>query len=90
MDKKEVGTIKENFEPLFGRVLGIVIYGSLAKGDYSERSDIDLCIIAPGEDNKKLYRETLPLNYDIPLRKLWRDQELRQRITTKEARYIFN
>jgi len=124
MDKKRVEGIREVFKPVFDRVLGIVVYGSLAKGNYSDRSDIDICIIAPHEDSKKLYRETLLLNYDIrifesmplylkmeviknhrivyakdiyklyeyfyPFRKLWNDQEFRQRISKKEALHIFS
>ncbi len=53
MDKEEVKQrVKKDFEPLLDDVLGILLYGSLAAGDDSERSDIDISIVAPTIDDK--------------------------------------
>ena len=53
MDKEEVKRrVKKDFEPLLDDVLGILLYGSLAAGDDSERSDIDISIVAPTIDDK--------------------------------------
>ncbi|MEM0467337.1 MAG: nucleotidyltransferase domain-containing protein [Candidatus Thermoplasmatota archaeon] len=104
--------------------MGIVLYGSHQKRTQTARSDIDICIIAPGENHKRLFKEMLPLNYDIKIfetmplflkiqvihhhkilytkdryalyeyfyifRKLWNDQKERQRLTKKEALYLFS
>ena len=53
MDKEEVKRrVKKDFEPLLDDVLGILLYGSLAAGVDSERSDIDISIVAPAIDDK--------------------------------------
>jgi predicted nucleotidyltransferase len=53
MDKEEVKRrVKKDFEPLLDDVLGILLYGSLAAGEDSERSDIDISIVAPSIDDK--------------------------------------
>ncbi len=53
MDKEEVKRrVKKDFEPLLDEVLGILLYGSLAAGVDSERSDIDISIVAPVIDDK--------------------------------------
>ena len=53
MDKEEVKRrVKKDFEPLLDDVLGILLYGSLAAGVDSERSDIDISIVAPVIDDK--------------------------------------
>ncbi|MHC1574436.1 MAG: nucleotidyltransferase domain-containing protein [Candidatus Methanogasteraceae archaeon] len=53
MDKEEVKRrVKKDFEPLYDDVLGLLLYGSLAAGVDSERSDIDISIVAPVVDDK--------------------------------------
>ncbi|MEA1999474.1 MAG: DNA polymerase subunit beta [Euryarchaeota archaeon] len=48
MDKEGVKRrVKKDFEPLLDDVLGVLLYGSLAAGVDSERSDIDISIVAP-------------------------------------------
>lgn len=39
--------IKEDFLFLKEKVLGIVIFGSLVNGDFTGKSDIDVCIVSP-------------------------------------------
>jgi len=51
-------------------VLAILIYGSVAKGKENERSDIDICIVAPDAERSHLYTKLLPLfkeKYDIKI-----------------------
>lgn len=67
MDKKIIRKIKNDFKSFESRVLGIILYGSQHKGTQTERSDIDICIIAPDENPKILFKEMLPLNYDIKI-----------------------
>ena len=43
-------SIEIDFEEFCGDALGILLYGSRAQGCWSERSDIDICIVAPGND----------------------------------------
>jgi len=51
---------KRDFLFLQDRVLGIMLFGSWARGEANERSDIDLCIIAPEvEDKASLWREAI-------------------------------
>ena len=71
MDREEVlARAKRDFQFLQDRVLGIMLFGSWARGEANERSDIDLCIIAPDvEDKASLWREAIsePRNsrYDV-------------------------
>jgi predicted nucleotidyltransferase len=67
MDKRDLEKLKKDFEFLENEVLAIVVYGSKAKGEETERSDTDVCIVAPGADASKIYKETLRLNYDIKI-----------------------
>ncbi len=64
MDEREIEQIKEDFELLCESVLGILIYGSKATGEETERSDTDVCVVAPGKE-REIYRETLSLPYDV-------------------------
>ena len=123
MDKCDIERMKRDFEALSEKVLAVVVYGSRAKNEETERSDIDVCVVAPNADSFKIFRETLNLDYDIrvfelmPLylkrevienheivftrdildfyeylyffRKLWKDQEHRQKITKEEALRMF-
>lgn len=64
--KEELGKIKD-------KVLGILVYGSYASREATERSDIDICVVAGYKDKEKineLYREILRImakskKYDI-------------------------
>jgi len=42
--------LKKDFDEFNDDALGILLYGSRAQGCWSERSDIDVCIVAPGND----------------------------------------
>ena len=40
--EKDLDSLKKRHD-----ILGILVYGSLVTGEYTERSDIDICIVAP-------------------------------------------
>jgi len=50
MDAKKVGEkVREDLRFLFENrsVLGVLLYGSVVAGESTERSDIDICVVAP-------------------------------------------
>ena len=42
--------LKNDFEPFKNRCMGILLFGSYATGDQTQRSDIDICIVKPCEE----------------------------------------
>ena len=44
-----------------------ILYGSMARGDYEEFSDIDILILLPLEVDNKLKKEIVGLAFDIEL-----------------------
>jgi len=51
---------KQALQDLYGdRFAGLVLYGSMARGDYDEESDIDLLVLLDGDVNP--YSETRPI-----------------------------
>lgn len=130
MDSEKIREVKQFVKKIFAleEVHSVLIFGSLAKGEISERSDIDICVVAPKAKNReKLANKIagmLPNDYDaclfelLPLymkieiinnhiilytrdklelyeyfyryRKLWKDQEHRQKLTLEEAKRLFN
>jgi len=72
MAKKEiVEIVKKDFQFLKENVLGVVIYGSVAKGEETSKSDIDVCVISPKtapKDVLKLIYRKINVNekkYDV-------------------------
>lgn len=61
MDREEVvARAKKDFRFLQDKVLGVMLYGSWARGEAHERSDIDVCIVAPEiQDKATLWREVI-------------------------------
>lgn len=59
----DIEQLREDYEPLKedDRVLAVLVFGSQVTGDAHERSDIDICIVAP---------DAAPM--DI-MREVWRD-----------------
>ncbi len=121
----DVSQIVEDFQFLLQRreVLAVLLFGSYAKGEATERSDIDICIVAPEAQKRQLLSfvlrnlrrdyhvwlfEELPMymkkevmdnhrvlicrslpelyEYFYFVRKLWKDQEHRQRVTKEDLR----
>lgn len=55
MDAEDVsGKVSEDFKFWFDNisVFGVLLYGSVVKGESNERSDIDVCVVAPSVSNK--------------------------------------
>ena len=51
---------KQVLQELYGdRFAGLVLYGSMARGDYHDESDIDLLVLLNGDVN--VYREVGPI-----------------------------
>lgn len=51
--------ILKDFDQFKDEVLGIVLFGSQALDRGLERSDIDICLVAPGKDSKDLFGKML-------------------------------
>ncbi len=63
----EKKSLEKDFSFLRGRadVLAVLLYGSAAKGGETPRSDVDICIVAPGcKDTLSLFRD-ISSNVDI-------------------------
>jgi predicted nucleotidyltransferase len=41
------------------QILGVILYGSFARGDQTERSDIDVCIVAPHQNLYRIYQKII-------------------------------
>lgn len=73
MDAEEAGIkMMEYFKLLIDDVLGMLIYGSVATGASTERSDIDVCVVAPLVADKVRFSRTILANvkdvrYDVRL-----------------------
>ncbi|MFB6284327.1 MAG: nucleotidyltransferase domain-containing protein [Halobacteria archaeon] len=74
MDTEKVtDQVSEDFGFLDGNedVLAVLVHGSVLTERFHERSDIDVCVVAPGTDPSKLMREvyvnvnTERRNYDV-------------------------
>ena len=63
---RDLKTCKEDFEEFNDAALGILLYGSRARGDFGKMSDIDICIVNP--DNEEVMRrinKRLGGKYDV-------------------------
>ena len=55
MDAEDVrGKVREDLRFLFDNksVLGVLLYGSVVTGESNERSDIDVCVVAPSASDR--------------------------------------
>lgn len=55
--EEQLERLREKFSFLEGKVLGVLLFGSSAKGEATQRSDRDICIVAPDKDPGKVLRE---------------------------------
>jgi len=73
MDAKKVGEkVREDLRFLFENrsVLGVLLYGSVVAGESTERSDIDVCVVAPAAGDKVAFSRWILSNvkderYDV-------------------------
>ncbi len=59
MDKEQIRTDFE-FLKKDGRVLGVLIFGSRVEGRAHERSDVDICVVAPGAKPWDVLKQVYP------------------------------
>lgn len=61
--------VERELKALFGEKLSeIILYGSYARGDYDDKSDIDIIVLVDEEDIKKYDKQILRINVDLSLR----------------------
>jgi predicted nucleotidyltransferase len=56
VNKRLISRIKKDFSIVIKnkKILGILLYGSHAQGNATNRSDVDVCVVAPEEDVNQL------------------------------------
>ena len=63
--------IERDFDFLKEKVLGLLLYGSYARGEEDERSDIDVCIVVGRRNVKDVWEEVLrsrvTAKYDVKI-----------------------
>ena len=73
MDSKKLEAIKRDTKKIFNldQVHSILLFGSIVKEAVSDRSDIDICVVAPEAKNKEKLANKMagmmPRRYDICL-----------------------
>ncbi len=60
-----VEEVRRDFAEFAGRCVGILLYGSHAKGESTKRSDIDVCIVKPEKDVFDRILKKLGGKYDV-------------------------
>jgi predicted nucleotidyltransferase len=61
--------VERELKALFGEKLSeIILYGSYARGDYDDKSDIDIIVLVEEEGLKKYDKQVLRVNVDLSLR----------------------
>jgi predicted nucleotidyltransferase len=60
--------VEQKLRALFHHKLSrIILYGSYARGDYDDESDIDVIVLIDDDDLKKYHRQILRINVDLSL-----------------------
>lgn len=71
MNKKQIETaiqsLKERLVKLYGNDVELRIFGSVARDDYHEDSDIDILVVLPSHVNNAIEEQVFDLAYDIEL-----------------------
>ena len=55
--KNVIQNVRKDFSFLKDEVLAVLIFGSVHEGKAGKKSDVDICIVAPGKDPKSLLRD---------------------------------
>ena len=79
-------SLKNASKELYGNKLNkIILYGSYARGDYTEESDIDIMIVLDGDRNdvKKMRKSTIKMANEISL-----DQNVFLSILLRDKKYF--
>ncbi|WP_297089992.1 nucleotidyltransferase domain-containing protein [Thermococcus sp.] len=57
--------LRRDFEPFRYDCMGILLYGSYAKGEATKRSDVDICLVKPKLGTYERVLEKLGGKYDV-------------------------
>lgn len=63
--KEMIEQLKDDFEEFKDRCMGVLLFGSHARGEATERSDIDVCIVKPLESILDTIYSKFGGKYDI-------------------------
>ncbi|MCD4786439.1 MAG: nucleotidyltransferase domain-containing protein [Candidatus Eremiobacteraeota bacterium] len=66
--KKALDELKLNLVRRFGQEAELYLFGSVARGDYEEYSDIDVLVLIPGKVNTSIEEEIFDEAYEIELK----------------------
>lgn len=67
--KHLIEEVEQKLKTLFRHKLSrIILYGSYARGDYDDKSDIDVIALIDDDDLKKYHRQILRINVDLSLK----------------------
>ena len=65
--EKAIQALKKDLINRFGSDVELRIFGSVARGDYHEQSDIDLLVVLPGPVDNAVEEKVFDMAYDIEL-----------------------
>ena len=65
--EKAVQALKQGLVHRFGTDVELRIFGSVARGDYHEHSDIDILVVLPGKVDNAIEEQVFDMAYDIEL-----------------------
>lgn len=65
---KALGELTSYLEKRHGKGVEVFLFGSVARGDYDDESDIDVLVLLPGKVNTALKEEIYEEAYEIGLR----------------------
>jgi predicted nucleotidyltransferase len=65
--EKAIQTLKQGLVHRFGADVELRIFGSVARGDYHEYSDIDILVVLPVKVDNAIEEQVFDMAYDIEL-----------------------
>lgn len=65
--EKAIQALKKGLVSQFGLDVELRIFGSVARGNYHEHSDIDILVLLPGQVNNAIEERVFDMAYDIEL-----------------------
>jgi predicted nucleotidyltransferase len=71
VNKKQIETaiqsLKERLVKMYGHDVEVRVFGSVARNDYQEDSDIDILVVLPFQVNNAIEEQVFDLAYDVEL-----------------------
>jgi predicted nucleotidyltransferase len=65
--KEALEQLKAKLESEFGDGIELVLFGSAARGEYDELSDVDILVLAPGSVDNSLEERIFDMAFDVGL-----------------------